>query len=277
MHSLLKNETIMTPLIPTEGLPVLHLFYTINHAVWQSLDASEQAKAKTRLSALLEEASGWEKFKVIPLAMIARADLGFMILGADLQQVNLFEKRLAVVLGAEVLLPVYSYFSMTERSEYTPTVEVMLADLAKQGIAEGHPEFAAKKEAIESRHRYATHDRMYPTLPDWPFVCFYPMNKRRDPGANWYALSFEERSKLMAGHGRVGRKYAGKVQQLVTGSTGLDDWEWGVTLFAKDPLEIKAIVYEMRFDEVSHGYAEFGEFYTGLQMPLGEVSERVGL
>ncbi len=121
-------------------------------------------------------------------------------------------------------------------------------------------------------------DRLEPNLPDWPVVCFYPMLKRRGaPGQNWYALDFETRKKLMLGHARVGRTYHGRVLQLVTGSTGLDDMEWGVTLFSRSTSDIKAIVYEMRFDEVSAQYAEFGEFFIGLQMPLDSLFARVSL
>jgi chlorite dismutase len=113
-------------------------------------------------------------------------------------------------------------------------------------------------------------------LPPWPVMCFYPMNKRRGTaGQNWYALSFEERKKLMGGHAKVGRTWHGKILQLITGSTGLDDWEWGVTLLAHDPINIKGIVYEMRFDEVSAQYAEFGEFYIGLNLPLDELFRRI--
>jgi chlorite dismutase len=114
-------------------------------------------------------------------------------------------------------------------------------------------------------------------MPDWPVFCFYPMSKRRGENQNWYALPFEDRKELMAGHARVGRQYSGRVRQLITGSTGLDDWEWGVSLFAHDIFEIKSIVYEMRFDEVSARYADFGEFYVGLQLPVDELFRRLQL
>jgi chlorite dismutase len=107
------------------------------------------------------------------------------------------------------------------------------------------------------------------------YFCFYPMSKRRDPGQNWYALDHEKRRELMGGHMRVGRTYSGRVRQLVTGSTGLDDWEWGVSLFAHNPYDIKAIVYEMRFDPASHSYAEFGPFYNGLPLPMKDIYRRV--
>jgi chlorite dismutase len=114
-------------------------------------------------------------------------------------------------------------------------------------------------------------------LPDWPVICFYPMSKRRSGGDNWYSLPYDERRRLMAGHARVGRTYSGRILQLITGSTGLDEYEWGVTLLAKDTIDIKSIVYEMRFDEVSARYAEFGDFYIGLQLPLDKLFGRVCL
>ncbi|MCZ7528110.1 MAG: chlorite dismutase family protein [Acidimicrobiia bacterium] len=119
--------------------------------------------------------------------------------------------------------------------------------------------------------------RLHPRLPERRAICFYPMSKRRAPGANWYELPYEERRRLMGGHARVGRGYAGRVLQLVTGSVGLDDWEWGVTLLADDPAAFKEIVYEMRFDEVSARYAEFGPFLVGLLVPPEEALARVGL
>jgi peroxiredoxin len=119
--------------------------------------------------------------------------------------------------------------------------------------------------------------RIHPRLPGKRTICFYPMSKRRDAGANWYGLEFAERKRLMAGHARVGRSYAGRVLQLITGSTGLDDWEWGVTLLADDPVALKEIVYEMRFDPVSAEYAEFGPFVTGLVSDPDDVLGRVGL
>ena len=130
---------------------------------------------------------------------------------------------------------------------------------------------------FRDRMKHYRQERVYPTLPDWPVVCFYNMSKRRGEQRNWYALPYAERHKLMKGHAIVGRQYAGKVKQLITGSTGLDDAEWGVTLFARDTFQIKAIVYEMRFDPVSAEYADFGEFFIGIQLPLDELFRRLQL
>ena len=117
----------------------------------------------------------------------------------------------------------------------------------------------------------------HPELLDWPILCFYPMNKKRDGADNWYSLDFETRKKLMGGHARTGRKYAGKISQLITGSAGLDDWEWGVTLMAERLDDVKSIVYEMRFDEVSARYGEFGPFYINLRLSPADLWTHLGL
>jgi chlorite dismutase len=169
-----------------------------------------------------------------------KADVGFLALCPDLWALWEFQRACA----AARLDVVASYVSLTEVSEY----------------AAGAPE--------EMRRA-----RLFPELPPEGMAafCFYPMSKRRAADHNWYALDFEERKRLMLGHGAVGRTFRGRVLQLVTGSTGLDDWEWGVTLFAPHPDDLKACVYEMRFDEASAHYAEFGPFYSGMVADLGEV------
>lgn len=266
------------PLVPSEGWHVLHLFYKIEFGQWQLLTADEQRRAKTNLSALVQEIRAAESVQLLLLSMVSpKADLGFVLVAPDLQTANGFEKKLSLSLGADVLTPVFGYFSMTERSEYLSTEAEQAAQLEKEGATPGSPDF--EKSIAEVRERLAKYlsFRLYPSLPDWPVVCFYPMTKRRSPEQNWYALPFEERKKLMSGHARVGRKWHGKILQLITGSTGLDDAEWGVTLFAHDTYDIKGIVYEMRFDEVSAQYADFGEFYIGLQLPLDQIFARLQL
>jgi chlorite dismutase len=176
--------------------------------------------------------------QVVSVSLIGhKADVGFMAVGDDLWRL----RRLQTALGASGLELSSSYVSLTELSEYAP----------------GLPE--ETKQA-----------RLYPVLPPEgkPAFCFYPMSKRRTTGYNWYALSYEERVALMRAHGAVGRTFHGRIVQLITGSTGLDDWEWGVTLFGVHPDDLKACVYEMRFDEASARYAEFGPFFTGM---VGEV------
>jgi len=183
--------------------------------------------------------------QVVTVAVLGhKADLGFMVIGDDLWRLRDVQTALASA-GLEV---VGSYVSLTELSEYAP----------------GLPE--EMKQA-----------RLYPTLPPdgKAAFCFYPMSKRRTSTFNWYALSFDERVELMRAHGTVGRRYHGRIVQLITGSTGLDDWEWGVTLFGVHPDDLKACVYEMRFDEASARYAEFGPFFTGMVDEIEVVLDSV--
>ncbi|HYR58969.1 MAG TPA: hydrogen peroxide-dependent heme synthase [Chthoniobacteraceae bacterium] len=274
------TDKIPAPLTAAEGWFVLHLFYKIEQGAWSLLSQEEQLVARTHFTELVAEIRAAEGAQLFTYAMVSpKADLGFMLLCADLHVANAYEKRLTHSLGPEVLTPVYSFFSMTERSEYTTSDAEYAESLVRdEKLEAGTPAHEEKLEAFRQRMTKYLKDRLYPVLPPWPVMCFYPMNKRRGTqGQNWYALSFEERKKLMGGHARVGRTWHGKILQLITGSTGLDDWEWGVTLLAHDPINIKGIVYEMRFDEVSAQFAEFGDFYIGLNVPLDELFRRVQL
>jgi hydrogen peroxide-dependent heme synthase len=189
------------------------------------------------------EADGYQ---VVPVALLGhKADLGLMALGPDVWRLRQFQTE-ATEAG---LVPTQSYVSLTEISEYAASI----------------PE--TMRQA-----------RLFPQLPPEgkAAFCFYPMSKRRAEGHNWYALGFEERAELMRGHGKVGRTFHGRVLQVITGSTGLDDYEWGVTLFGVHPDDLKDCVYQMRFDEASARYAEFGPFYTGMVGTLDEVLGALG-
>jgi len=266
------------PIIPAEGWHVMHLFYKVDQGAWSLLDHEDKLAAQTSLTELVAEIRTTEGAQLFTYAMVSpKSDLGFMLLCADLQIANAFEKRLSASLGPDVLSAAYSFLSMTERSEYTTSdADYGVSLVAEEQLEAGTPAYEEKMEAFRQRMAKYMKDRLYPVLPPWPVMCFYPMNKRRGTaGQNWYALPFAERKKLMGGHAKVGRTWHGKILQLITGSTGLDDWEWGVTLLAHDPMNIKGIVYEMRFDEVSAQYAEFGEFYIGLNLPLDELFRRI--
>jgi chlorite dismutase len=165
----------------------------------------------------------------------------------------------------EILDPVYSFLSITEAGLYHITAELARDAVARGGKAgdEAYARALADRSEVERASAHIRR-RLYPEIPaDMPYVCFYPMSKRRNESQNWYTLSLDERSRLMQAHGLTGRRYAGKVQQVISGAIGLDAWEWGVTLFAKDALEFKKLVTDMRFDEVSAKYADFGNFYVG--------------
>ncbi len=223
------------PIVPTEGLAVLHLFCRLRP------EADREA-----VMVVVKQAEEGEH-QVVPFAVLGhKADIGFMAIGPDLWQLRRLQRDLQAA-GLEIA---DSYVSLTEVSEY----------------AQGVPE-RAKRE------------RLYPTLPPegMPALCFYPMSKRRNVGQNWYTLPYEERLELMYDHGKSGRAFAGRVVQLVTGSTGLDDFEWAVTLFGVRPDDLKECVHTMRFDAGSAEYADFGPFITGLVASLDEVLDHVGL
>jgi len=269
-----------SPLVPAEGWHVLHLFYHVDHGQWSLLAGDEQRAAKTQLTELVQEIRATPDTQLLIFSVATpKADLGFMLLTPDLQIANAFEKRLSLSLGPDVLSPAFSYLSQTERSEYTTTREQYAEETLKgeKNLAEGSEEFEAALKEFDERMEHYTRHRLYPVLPPWPAICFYPMSKRRSGNDNWYSLDFEKRRELMMGHARIGRTYSGRILQLITGSSGLDEAEWGVTLLAKDTMEFKNIVYEMRFDEVSARYAEFGDFYIGMQLPLDELFRRVCL
>ncbi|MCB0882285.1 MAG: chlorite dismutase family protein [Thermoleophilia bacterium] len=247
------------PLEPSEGWGVVHLFLRAERGG----DASGILDAIARFTAV-------DPQQVVAFSVLGgRADLGVMALGPDVDALDAFTKD---VLAGPVEV-VYSFFSLTELSEYTATEDDERARLEAEGTADVDAALAEWRDrmAIYRRHR------LHPRMPGKRLISFYPMAKTRTPGANWYGLPFEERKRLMLGHGRVGRTYAGRVLQLITGCTGLDDWEWGVTLLADDPVALKDIVYEMRFDPVSADYGVFGSFWTGLVMDPADAARRAGL
>src|SRR5947199_579146 len=262
-----KNAT----LVPEQGWHCLHLFYHVDCGELKAHNCHDQNAAQTNLTEIVQEVRAMDSTQLPTLSVVTlKPDLGFMLITADLHDANRVEKQLSLSLGADVLTPVYSYLSLTEESEYITTEEEYTASLdeeTKRDPAKLEQALATFRERI----KHYRQERVYPTLPDWPVVCFYNMSKRRGEQRNWYALPYDERRKLMKGHAVVGREFAGKVKQLITGSTGLDDAEWGVTLFARNTFQIKAIVYQMRFDPVSAEYADFGEFYIGIQLPLDEL------
>jgi chlorite dismutase len=253
---------------PSEGWGVLHLFYTVDRQA-----GGEAGAAKRILDAVAAfEADGHQV--LLSCVLGHKADLGVMALGPDLARIQAFEAELA---GVSAIRPVYSYLSLTELSEYRSTEDEERARLSShtEGLT---PEAVEQRiEAWKTRMAKYTEDKLHPQLPRKKLICFYPMSKRRSGDANWYTLSFEDRRRLMGGHARVGMSYAGRILQLVTGSFAFDDWEWGVTLLADDPVALKEILYEMRFDEVSALYGEFGPFLVGLLYEPAEALARLGV
>jgi chlorite dismutase len=261
------------------GIHVMHLFHRLDRDRWSALPAGESAKARARLEALCAANASPSHPRLTTFANVGgKADLAFMLQAADLGQLGQMHRDLEACFPPATLQKVYSYLSVTELTDYMPTDEDNRRMLAEQEKLPPGTEAHDKRlaELTQRREEYE-HYRLYPELPDWEIMCFYPMNKRRSGGDNWYLLDFATRKKLMGGHARVGRKYAGRVSQLITGSTGLDNWEWGVTLMAHQVDAIKEIVYEMRFDEVSARYGDFGEFYVNLRLPPAALWEHLRL
>jgi peroxiredoxin len=257
----------MEPVMPSAGWAVTHLYCRVHPT--RCADAGQAGK---ELVAVLEQFEAAQDHQVLCSSVLGlKADLGVMALGPDLTR----HETLARTLGAmPALEPAYSFFSMTETSEYMETLDQVRDRLKAHGVTEGLEERLAKAdERIAKQHE----DRLHPRLPRRQLLAFYPMSKAREPGANWYKLPFDERRELMDGHGKIGRRYTGRVLQLVTGATGLDDYEWGVTLLADDLTAIKDIVYEMRFDEVTASYGRFDGFWVGLTCTPAELPERIGL
>ena len=198
----------------------------------------------------------------------SRADIMVLHFRPTLDAIGEAQRALAASGATDGLKLEYSFLSVTEAGLYHLTAQ-LAREAAERNGSVGDEVYVRDLAARAAAERESAHvkRRLFPPLPaDMPYVCFYPMNKKRDVGQNWYSLSLDERSRLMWSHGMTGRRYAGKVLQVITGAIGFDAWEWGVTLFARDPLEFKKLVTDMRFDEASAKYAEFGDFYVGKVM-----------
>lgn len=250
-------------LVPSEGWHCQHLFYRWNRGVLRHMPAADIQAGCAEVVAALDPKGPEAPIRLqVSLVSGNKADFALMALDPDPLKLDALRHRLAAGRLGPALEPVYSFVSLTEVSEYVPTVEQYRARLIEEGEAPDGPALAAKVRAYESRETMMRVQRLTPEFPDWPATCFYPMNKLRNVGANWFLLPFDERNRLMAEHGRSGMKFGGKVTQLITVSVGLEDWEWGVTLWARNPQFLKEIVYTMRFDEASARYAQFGPFYV---------------
>ncbi len=263
----------------SKGIHVLHLFYNIDREVWNVLDPADKDQALANLEELLRANSAASHPRIVSYANIGgKSDLVFMISALELGHAGQLHRDLEASFPAGSLAREYSFFSITELPEYVTTEEDMKKTLVEQEkLAPESEAFQQRLKELRERQQQYEQYRLYPELPDWEIMAFYPMSKRRAGQDNWYSLDFAARKKLMAGHARVGRKYAGRISQLITGSTGLDDWEWGVTLMAHQTDALKEIVYEMRFDEVSARYGDFGPFYVNLRLSPADLWKHLHL
>ena len=274
-----SSETIPASLIPEAGWHFLHLFYRIDREVLARMSDIEKARGREQFIATLDRSSSDAPEQLQCFGVLGhKADFGVVAAGTDLRKLHGIQMKLQASAIGAALIPTYSYYSITEISEYVPDVEAYGKILReREGVDPESTIYATKLAQYASRLGPMNKQRLTPEFPDWPCLCFYPMSKMRVEGQNWYTEPFERRAEMMSGHGKSGMKFAGKVSQVITASTGLDDWEWGVTLWAKNPSYLKDIVYTMRFDESSARYALFGPFYTGYIVPPSELLEAVRL
>ena len=266
----------------SKGWHCLHLYYAVNQEGLEMLDGdgtdSARSEARTELAEILDPKRPGAPARIQTSVVSGhKADLGLMMLDPDPLVLDAVQHAIRASLIGPALEPVYSFVSITEISEYVPTLEQYGDRLRLEGNEVGGPAYEAKMKAYAGREETMNKQRLYPDFPSWPVMTFYPMNKIRDPHANWYTESFSKRMEMMAEHGRSGMMFAGKVSQLITASTGFDDFEWGVTLWARAPEFVKDIVYGMRFDEASAKYAEFGPFYVSYIMSPVEAIKHLKL
>jgi hydrogen peroxide-dependent heme synthase len=271
-----KAVSDQIPAVPLtiEGYSVLHQMMRVRWAAWRQLAAAEKTTVVDEAAGVLgrmEQNSGGQSALFSLLGH--KGDLMLVHFRRSFDELNLAELQLAQLRLSDFLEPTTSYLSVIELGLYESTIKAY-RDLRDRGIQPHSEEWNREIADVLARQKEAMHPRLFPELPKHRYVSFYPMDRRRGEVKNWYTLPLEERTRQMNEHGLVGRRYAGEVRQIITGSIGFDDWEWGVDLFADDPLVFKKLIYEMRFDEVSAVYALFGQFYLGVRCPavgLGRV------
>jgi chlorite dismutase len=257
-----------------EGLSVLHQMFRFRWPEWRKLTPARQQEIAREAAAALAGAE--EAGESAVYSMLGhKGDLMLVHFRDSFDDLNTVELKLNRTALQEYLEPVHSYLSVIELGLYDSSVK-LFRQLAESGVTPMSEEWNRVVEETMERQRQAMRPRLFPKIPDSRYLCFYPMDRKRGEEKNWYMLPIEERQRQMEEHGMVGRRYAGKVQQIITGSVGFDDWEWGVDLFAPEPLVFKKLIYEMRFDQVSAEYALFGQFFIGLRLPVADLDKWMG-
>jgi peroxiredoxin len=268
-----STEPIPPSLVPAGGgWHCSHLYYTFDRTALNRFTSDERAAGSRDLVAALDPAGVEAPLRLqTTITSGHKADFGVMLLDTDPLKIDRVHQRLLAGRMGPALVPRWSFVSMTEISEYVQSPEQFGARLVAEGMDANTSEYQARVKGYADRLIEMNRQRLTPDFPPYPATCFYPMNKKRKVGENWFTLSKEERSKLMSEHARSGMAFAGRVSQLITVGLGFEDWEWGVTLWAANPEYLKEIVYRMRFDEASARYAEFGPFYTGYVATAAEI------
>jgi chlorite dismutase len=263
------------PAVPltTEGYSVLHQMMRFRWTAWRSLPQSTRSAIAEEAAAVLDEMERNAGGQSALFSLIGhKGDLMLVHFRKSFADLNQAELKLAGLRLSDYFEPTSSYLSIIELGLYDSTLKIY-KELTDQGIQPHSDQWKAEIECKLERHREAMHPRLFPQIPPNRYICFYPMDRKRGEDKNWYTLPIEERARQMSDHGLVGRRYAGEVKQIITGSIGFDDWEWGVDLFADDPLVFKKLIYEMRFDHVSAVYALFGQFYVGVRCPAAALEK----
>ena len=267
------------PAVPltVEGASVLHQMMRFRRPAWRALAEAERTgiveEAAAALSSL-ENASDGRQTGLFSL-LGHKGDLLFLHFRRSFEELSHAQAGLARLRLSDYLEPTGSYLSVIELGLYESTAKVYGA-LAARGVEPHSPEWKEEIESVLERQRQAMAPRLWPAIPETRYLCFYPMDRRRGEASNWYTESMADRQRMMHEHGMVGRRYAGEVRQIISGSIGFDDWEWGVDLFADEPLVFKKLIYEMRFDKVSAVYALFGSFYVGVRARSADLAAILG-
>jgi len=267
----MDNSDKLPPVpLTLEGASILHQMLRIRWAAWRALPAGERAEI---LGAATDALKGMESAGSALFSLLGhKGDLMLVHFRPGFDELGEAERSLTRLRLWDFLEQTTSYLSVVELGLYDSTAKVY-ASLGERKIVPHSPEWNAEIEETLTRQRTAMQPRLFPEMPGHKYICFYPMDRRRGELKNWYELPLGERQRQMQEHGEVGRRYAGMVKQIISGSIGFDDWEWGVDLFAEDPLVFKRLIYEMRFDQVSAVYALFGTFYVGRRTAAGEIEK----
>lgn len=261
----------MTDVLPVpltvEGSFVLHQLFSFDWKAWRA--TPDRKRLLEEAAKTLGELAPGKQPGSVQSALYSvvghKGDLMLVHFRDSLEELNGIELALAQTAFHSFLKPTFSYVSLVELSLYESSRKTY-SSLAERGLEPHSPEWNAAIQEVLDRQREAMAQRLFPSIPAAKHLCFYPMDRKRQAGQNWYALPLDERQRLMHDHGMIGRRYGDRVRQIISGSIGLDDWEWGVDLFADDPAVFKQLIYEMRFDEASSLYAGFGPFYVGVRL-----------
>ncbi len=258
-----------------EGSSALHQFFRFDWKQWRSCADGERKKIADEFVAVLKKLERANADAPVRSALYSqlghKGDLVLIHFRDSLEALNQVELDIAQTPFYDFLEQHHSYVSVVELGLYESSRKTYEAASAR-GFAEHSPEWDAEIAESLKRGADAMAPRLFPAVPEAKYLCFYPMDRKRGEGVNWYKVPFAERQRMMHEHGMIGRRYGDQVKQIITGSIGFDDWEWGVDLFADDPVVFKKLIYEMRFDEVSAVYALFGRFYIGVRLPVEKLS-----